>query len=548
MSARGKVWIPLSGVLTGLVFCFTLFFGGRVSWGQEVTGPAILENRCSGCHPPSEEGGKLASIESVRKTPEGWELTLYRMVRGQGAGLSSDEARALVKYLSDRYGLAPKEVEPFRYALEKRPNVFEEVPSGAVQGACVRCHSYARIALQRRTREMWKRLPDMMASIAPNVESQTADLLDAFWHTVVREKVVPYFIKKYPFDSAAWREWQMTAKPKLEGSWKVVGHDLGKGGDYTGQMVIRSVGEDRYEGTFVHEFADGSQVSGKTTAIVYTGFQWRGVASLEDGKTNWEVFFAAEDGSALTGRRLLTNIGDLGRDETLFRDAGGARLLAVIPGAVQVGVGPQKIKLFGMNFPQNLTAAMMTFGEGVSVQAVTQAGDGTIVAEVVADKGAKVGPREVGVQGVEGKGSMFVYRTVDYIRLFPEKAYARPGGVRTPKIYQQFAAVAYAKGRDGVKGTKDDVRLGRVSPVTWSLQEYVSRINDDDVRYVGAVDENGLFTPAKDGPNPQRVRSHENVGDVWVEASYMPDGAKRPLRARAFLLSMPPKFDFQPID
>ena len=28
---------------------------------------------------------------------------------------------------------------------------------------------------------------------------------------------------------------------------------------------------------------------------------------------------------------------------------------------------------------------------------------------------------------------------------------------------------------------------------------------------------NGLFTPAKDGPNPQRHMMDHNVGDVWVE-------------------------------
>jgi len=285
MSARWRIRVPLSGVLTGLMFLLTPFFGGRVSWGQEVTGPTLLENRCSGCHAPSEEGGKLASIESERKTPEGWEMTLHRMMRTHGASLNAEEARVLVKYLSDHYGLAPKEVEPFRYALEKRPNIFETFPSEAVQATCAQCHSYARIALQRRTKEMWEILPDLTAGLLPNIENQTASgfpALDDLWYTVVKRETVPYFIKTYPFDSAAWREWQKKAKPKLEGTWKVVGHDMGKGGDYTGQMVIHSVGEDRYEGTFAHEFSDGAKVSGKTVAIVYTGFQWRGMAKLED--------------------------------------------------------------------------------------------------------------------------------------------------------------------------------------------------------------------------------------------------------------------------
>jgi quinohemoprotein amine dehydrogenase len=533
------------------MFLLTPFFGGQIGWSQEATGPTVLENRCSGCHPPSEEGGKLAAIESERKTPEGWEMTIQRMMRTHEVRLSADEARVLVKYLSDHYGLAPEEVEPFRYALEKQPNIFEEFPSEAVQATCGQCHSYARTALQRRTQETWATLPDLKAGFLPNLENQTASgfpSLPGLWYTVVKKESMPYFAKTYPFDSAAWREWRRANWPKLEGAWKTLGHDPGKGGDYTGQVVIRRVGKDRYEGTFTHEFSDGAKVSGKTTAIVYTGFQWRGVAKLEDGKTHKEVFFVTADGSTMTGRRLLTDIGDLGMAEALHRGGGKARLLAVLPKAVKATGQPQEVRLFGLNFPQNLTAENLALGGGVTVEAVTRSGDDTIVARVVVDKRAEVGTREVEVSGVEGEGALFIYRKADYLKILPEKAYARPGGVRTPKTYQQFEALLFANGPDGKKGTKDDVNLGRVSPVKWSLEEYVDRVNDDDVRYVGAVDETGRFVPAQDGPNPQREFSRGNVGSVWVEASYMPQAARRPLRARAYLVVMPPKFNFQPID
>jgi hypothetical protein len=39
-----------------------------------------------------------------------------------------------------------------------------------------------------------------------------------------------------------------------------------------------------------------------------------------------------------------------------------------------------------------------------------------------------------------------------------------------------------------------------------------------------------------------------NVGDVWVEGWYTPEGAKRPMGARSHLLVMPEKFNFQPIE
>jgi quinohemoprotein amine dehydrogenase len=215
--------------------------------------------------------------------------------------------------------------------------------------------------------------------------------------------------------------------------------------------------------------------------------------------------------------------------------------------ALQAGEA-RKVKLFGMNLPHNLTAEAVTLGEGVTVRSLSQSGDDTVIAEVVADKEAKVGPRQATIQGTEGKIPLYVYKTVDYIRLSPEQAFARPGGVRTPKVLQQFEVIAYLNGTDGVKGTEDDVKLGRVGPIKWNLEEYIKRNNDDDMQFVGAVDENGLFTPANDGPNPQRHLSDENVGDVWLEAWYKPDGAKRPIGARSFLLVMPPKFNFQPIE
>lgn len=549
MAAKWSVRVPLYRVLSALIFLFAWLFAARVGWSQEEAGRTLLQNRCSVCHRPHQEDGKLDSIEFERKTPEGWEMTITRMVRSHGAQLQAGEARALVKYLSDHNGLAPAEVEPHRYALEKRNNTIEQEVPKAVQGTCVQCHSYARISLQRRTPEFWKRLPDLTAALLPNLENQTASagLLNDLWYTVVKKETVPYLTTKYPFDTEAWKKWQATSKPDYAGVWKVVGHDPGKGGDYTGQLTLKALGEDKYEGEFSHEFADGSKETGKTTGVVYTGFQWRGVAQLDGGKRQKEIFFANENGSVISGRRLLTDIGDLGREETLYKSGSGAKLLTVIPAALKAGE-TQKVKLFGMSLPQNLSAEAITLGAGIKVQSLSQSGDDTVMAEVVTEKEAKVGPRQAKLQGVEGELPVYVYKTIDYIRLSPEQAFSRPGGVRTPKIFQQFEVFAYLNGPDGEKGTKDDIKLGRISPVKWNLEEYVKRINDDDVRFVGMVDDNGLFTPANDGPNPQRHLSDENVGDVWVEAWYKPEGAKRPVGARAFLLVMPPKFNFQPIE
>lgn len=525
------------------------FGGGRLAWSQETSGPAVLETRCSGCHPPHEEGGKLDAIEYQRKTPEGWEMSLSRMLRTHGAELQEGEARTLIKYLSDHYGLAPSEIAPFRYALEKRNNTIEQNVPGEVRDTCVACHSYARIALQRRTPETWARLPDLTAALLPNIENQVAStgLLDDFWLTEVRGKTVPYLTTTYPFASAAWKQWRAKPKPDYAGVWNVVGHDPGAGGAYSGRMTLTALGDDNYTGAFTYSFANGSQMSGTTSVIIYTGFQWRGVAEVEGGGTHKEVFFANQDGTVVSGRRLLSLVGDLGMEETLYRNTGTARLLAVSPTALKTGAS-HMLRLFGANLPDSLRAAAVSLGSGVTVQSVWKADKDTLMAKVSVAADADSGARPVGIEGVEGDGHVVVYDAVDFIRVSPEQAFARPGGIQTPKIFQQFEAVGYLYGADRRKGTADDVKLGRVEPVTWKLTEYVKRVSDDDVRFVGAIDAHGLFTPAADGPNPARHLSQGNVGDVWVEAWYAPKGARRPMGARAHLLVMPAKYNFQLIE
>ena len=58
-------------------------------------GAALLEQRCSVCHPSERP-------KSAKKTPEQWEATVSRMI-GKGAKLTVDEKKILVEYLSKTY-------------------------------------------------------------------------------------------------------------------------------------------------------------------------------------------------------------------------------------------------------------------------------------------------------------------------------------------------------------------------------------------------------------------------------------------------------------
>ena len=116
------------------------------------------------------------------------------------------------------------------------------------------------------------------------------------------------------------------------------------------------------------------------------------------------------------------------------------------------------------------------------------------------------------------QSAIAVYDRIDYIKVVPESALARLGSETHPKGYQQFEAIAYQRGADGKPHTADDVELGPID-VNWSVEEFYSVYGDDDKEFVGSLSPTGFFTPASDGPNPQRKFSRNNYGDVWVVAT-----------------------------
>src|SRR5260370_41843885 len=118
----------------------------------------------------------------------------------------------------------------------------------------------------------------------------------------------------------------------------------------------------------------------------------------------------------------------------------------------------------------------------------------------------------------------------------------RVGGLNFPKQYEQFEAIAYLFGEDGKPDTDDDVEIGVVD-VKWSMEEYPATIDDDDIKFVGSIDQHGFFTPNGDGPNPQRSGNRNNIGDVWVLATYQPeDKDAKPIVSRALLIVTVPKY------
>jgi len=45
--------------------------------GTPAAGEELVRSHCSGCH--REQSGSFERISAIRKTPEGWAMTLFRM-------------------------------------------------------------------------------------------------------------------------------------------------------------------------------------------------------------------------------------------------------------------------------------------------------------------------------------------------------------------------------------------------------------------------------------------------------------------------------------
>ncbi len=126
--------------------------------------------RCSSCH-ARDEKGRLGRISYMRKTPEGWQTSVRRMVSLNDVELTPDEARSIVRYLSNELGLAPEELEPGRFEVERRM-IDHDYADDDTENACVVCHSMGRVITQRRTREEWGLLLATHRALYPLVDFQ----------------------------------------------------------------------------------------------------------------------------------------------------------------------------------------------------------------------------------------------------------------------------------------------------------------------------------------------------------------------------------------
>ena len=520
--------------------------------GIPIENEAVIE-ACGICH-VTDDPQILSRVSFRRTTPEGWQQTIKRMVSLNDMVLDPAEAREIVRYLSNNLGLAPEEALAAAFEVERRLIEYEYEADRDTEATCSACHSMGRILNQRRTKEEWSLVVAMHRGYYPIVDRQ--GFRDG--GMVGREPPAPnetprrrdpmnraidHLAEVFPLHTSEWAAWSANMRqPQLEGSWAVSGAHPGQGPVF-GRMTITAVpgtaAQFATEATLMYA-RDGRSVTHTGRSIVYTGFQWRGSSAAADDTAWRQVMFIERDWSAISGRWFRGAFDEIGLDVTLTRIDASPAVSGVYPRSVKTSAADQELRIYGAALPAGLVASDLSLGAGIeAIEVVSVTPDMATVRVSVSDD-ASVGARDVFVGRAMSAQSLVVYDEVDHLTVEPLRGMARVGGVIVPKQFEQFDAVAWHDGPDGESGTDDDLNLGVVEP-TWSLEEYSATFGDEDLRFVGEIDQTGLFTPAVDGPNPDRVGNRNNIGDVWVVAMLTPDGGDA-VRARAHLVVSVPVY------
>lgn len=516
----------------------------------------LVTARCSACH-KQDEKGRLTRISYQRRTPEGWEQAIKRMVRLNGLSIPPDEARQIVKYLSNHHGLAPEESRAAFYEAERRV-VEEKIPDERVRISCMVCHSLGRIVSQRRTREEWDLLVNLHVGLFPLIANQGFYRFDPppglppLPDSETREPVdeaVDYLARAYPLSTPEWKMWSADIRtPRLEGRWLISGYQPGRGRVY-GEMTIEPTQvEDEFRTKIeVRNLKDGSRWTRTGRGIVYAGHSWRGRSNSggnQGPEEMREAMLISRDSGTMEGRWFWGGYDEFGFDLTLRKVEQEPVVAVADRPALRSPSTSQHVTIYGANLPADVKAAEIGFGSGIEVRRVVTARSDAVTVEINVADGVANGLHQVSIRQYVASRPLAVFDKIDYLRVLPSLGIARLGGIKYPKQCQQFEAIAYNRGPDGQPETEDDLNLDAVD-VDWSIEEFPASYDDNDKDFVGTIDKNGLFTPAVEGPNPNRKNSRNNHGDVWLVASYKPDTAGKnpaPLKARSFLLVTVPLF------
>jgi quinohemoprotein amine dehydrogenase len=518
-----------AGIL--LISAVPVLAQGQTEAGIPVTDP-LVRAKCGTCH-AADERGHLQRISWARATPEGWQETLKRKLRENTVSLTPPEARAIVKSLSTRHGLAPEESKPVMYYAERRIQDEAGLPNAALLEGCAKCHDAARARSWRRTADGWK---------------QFAETHGAQYRFKADQEAIAYLAQAAPFNSREWASWSARARaPEPIGRWLMTAHVRGRG-TFHGTMDVEAAGggDEFLTRVRLQSVNDGGVVVRTGRSVVYGGTAWRGrsqgasvaPAAADDLSTEArEAMWVAPDGSRVEGRWFWGQYDELGFDVTMRRASADPTLLLVEPPSFKAGSNANRIRLIGDRFPSQVTPADVTVGAGITVRRIISSTPGEIVAEVDVAADALPGKRNVSFRSSTLESAVAIYDRVDYLKVTPESSLATFGSQAYARGFQQFEAIGYQRGADGRPHTADDLELGPV-PVAWSMEVFYE-VDPNTQDRVGTVSATGFFTPAAANPG--------NNYDVWIIATAKTETGtdRKPLVGKGYLVVTVPTYTFE---
>ncbi|WP_096199295.1 quinohemoprotein amine dehydrogenase subunit alpha [Bacillus sp. FJAT-45350] len=490
---------------------------------------SLIQSSCLTCH--AVENGKAERISDIRKTPEGWDLTISRMQDVWGLDITHEEKREIIKELSHTNGLAPAEMEESMYWITREGTTIED-DRGVFAQSCLQCHSIGQPLAQRRTDEEWDKLKDFHVAFNPAMIYQ---LRAVDWDEEAG-RAIKYLQENYGFHTKEYEEWQgnkVTHNPA--GEWRIVGISPTYG-MYTGTSTFTGEGDDfREERTIA---VNGEQIHHKGNSILYSGYSLR--TSL-DGEERFRGYYNFDRaGKKITGSRV--KVGDTGiYANEVYYPIDSNELLDVWPKSIQKGI-KTKVHIAGSGLPENIALEQIKTNDMLQVSSIEQQNDDLWLDVEIQTNVTDLVVTEISVEGVSNTVSITLFNEVDFIKVTPEYGLGRYGDEHGRKSVQ-FQAIAYSFGPDGIQGTEDDVALGPVQ-ANWSMTDYSSWGEEHhDDQFIGKLDEHtGMFEPAGHGPNPEREWNTNNAGGVNIHAVYVDPVTGEHLSADGFLLSTVPDF------
>jgi len=484
-----------------------------LSASEAIDAKSILDTKCTACHTGSTSEG-LSRISELRKTPEGWYMSIDRMQKDHGLVLTKEEEQSVIKYLSDTQGLSYEESKPYRYILEKTPNYQEDatVNTSFIE-MCARCHSQARVGLQRRTSDEWYNLVNFHLGKFPTLEYQALSR-DRDWLEKAEKEMVPFLTKKFGNDKAF-----KLKDIDYSGEWTLFGHKLADG-DYYATMKVIKIEKDKYKVSLNGEFIDGRPLLATGVAKVYSGYEFRATLNINGISYN-QVFAINPKTLELSGSMFETiHPEEYSYVSGIKNSKKEISILGISPISVKAGTS-QVITITGNNLDKSINLS-----SGLKINKIIEKTSNKVVLNVTADSKYNSKQIDVKIGSKNFEDKITVYKKIDSLKVFPSYAIARvgDGGGAMPKQYASFEAVGYLAGDDGKIGTNDDISLGKVD-AKWSVAPFDERAKEDeDTKFAGTMDSySGKFIPSFAGPNPKRRFGTNNAGNLKVIATYKDD-------------------------